>query len=143
VVWEIIERSKARGVPFEAVAMENLDGRNGHMRKCLNKAEIEYYGDIPANTVMYPEKTQIVYPVIKQGKRSKRYRIVAKRRYTARQLLKHPLLEWAEITLPPQRTGATACPFWSLSGMVSPPRRMSPKMAAHSSGPKTNHLSAQ
>jgi len=50
---------------------------------------------------MYLDKPQIVFPLTKQGQPSKRYRIVAKHRYTARELLKHPKLEWAEITVRP------------------------------------------
>jgi len=105
LAWEIIQRLKAKEIPFQAVAMDDLYGRNGELRKRLEEAEIEYYGDIPANTVMYLDRPQIVYPITKQGKPSKHYRIVAKHRYTATELLKHPNLEWAEITLRPNERG--------------------------------------
>jgi SRSO17 transposase len=98
LAWEIIQRLKAKGIPFEAVAMDELYGRNGELRQHLEEAGIEYYCDIPADTVMYLEKPQIVYPITKQGKPSKRYQIVARHRYTARELLKHPNLGSVPVT---------------------------------------------
>lgn len=105
LVWEIIQRLKAKGIPFDAVAMDDLYGRNAQLRKRLDGAEIEYYGDIPENTVMYLDKPQIVYPITKRGKPSKHYQVVAQHRHTASELLKHPDLEWAEITLRPNERG--------------------------------------
>lgn len=105
LAWEIIQRLKAQGIPFEAVAMDDLYGRNAQLRKRLDDAEIEYYGDIPENTVMYLDKPQIVYPITKQGKPRKHYQVVAQHRHTASELLKHPDLEWAEITLRPNERG--------------------------------------
>ncbi|MBM3151171.1 MAG: IS701 family transposase [Chloroflexi bacterium] len=111
LVWEIAQRLQAKGIRFEAIAMDDLYGRNPQLRKHLDDAGIEYYGDIPSNTVMYLEKPQIVYPITQRGKPSKHYRVVAKRRYTASELLKHPDLEWAEITLRPNERGQLRARF--------------------------------
>ena len=105
LVWEIVQRLKAREIPFQAVVMDELYGRNNELRKRLDEAGVEYYSDIPSNTVMYLERPQIVYPLTKKGKPSKHYQIVAKHRYTAAELLKHPKLEWAEITVRPTERG--------------------------------------
>lgn len=105
LAWEIVQRLKAKGIPFEAVAMDDLYGRNRQLCHQLDDAEIEYYGDIPKDTGMYIDKPQIVYPNTKKGKPSKRYQVVAKHRYTASELLDHAGLEWANITLRPNERG--------------------------------------
>lgn len=111
LVWEIIQRLQAKGIPFDAVAMDDLYGRNAQLRKRLDGAGIEYYGDIPKNSVVYLDKPQIIYPITKQGKPSNKYQVVAKHRYTASQLLKHPDLEWAEISLRPNERGQLRAQF--------------------------------
>lgn len=105
LVWRIVQRLQASEVPFEAIAMDDLYGRNATLRQRLDSVGIEYYGDIPSDTVMYVDKPQIVYPLTKQGKPSKKYQVKAKRRYTASELLKHPQVEWADITLRPNERG--------------------------------------
>lgn len=105
LAWEIIERVVAQGVAFEAVAMDDLYGRNAKLRQRLDAAGLEYYGDIPANTVLYLEQPQIVYPMTQRGQPSKHYQIIVHARYTARDLLTHPACEWAEITLRPNERG--------------------------------------
>ena len=76
LAWEIVQRLQAKGIPFDAMAMDDLYGRNAHLRKRLDHAGLEYYGDIPENTVMYLDKPQIVYPMTKRGKPSKATRLL-------------------------------------------------------------------
>jgi SRSO17 transposase len=111
LAWEIVQRLQAKGIPFDAMAMDDLYGRNAQLRKRLDKAGIEYYGDIPENTLMYLDKPQIVYPMTKRGKPSKHYKIVTQHRRTARELLKHPGLEWANLTLRPNERGQLQARF--------------------------------
>jgi len=111
LAWTIIERIRANGVPFEAVAMDDLYGRNAVLRQRLDEAHIEYYGDIPENTIVYLDKPQIVYPLTKRGKPSKRYQVIAQHRYKVRELLQHPAVEWAEITLRPNERGQLRAQF--------------------------------
>lgn len=111
LVWDLIQRVQANGVPFEAVAMDDLYGRNAQLRKRLDDAHLEYYGDIPKNTVVYLDKPQITYPLTKRGKPSKSYQVVAKQRYKASELRQHPSLEWAVITLRPNERGQLQARF--------------------------------
>lgn len=111
LAWEIVQRLQAQGIAFDAIAMDDLYGRNAQLRKQLDDAGIEYYGDVPKNTVMYLDKPQIVYPLTQHGKPSKRYQVIAQHRYTASELLKHPDLEWAEITLRPNERGQLRARF--------------------------------
>jgi SRSO17 transposase len=109
--WQMIQRAEAKGIPFEAVAMDDLYGRNATLRHRLDQADIEYYGDVPVNTVVYLDKPRIVYPKTKRGKRSKRPKIIAKQRYEVRDLLHHPDLERATITLRTSERGILHAQF--------------------------------
>jgi SRSO17 transposase len=111
LAWEIVQRLQARCIPFEAVAMDDLYGRNTRLRERLDGAGIEYYGDIPANTVTYLDKPQIIYPLTKRGKPSKGYKVIARHRHKVSELLQHPDLEWAEITLRPNERGQLRARF--------------------------------
>jgi SRSO17 transposase len=119
--WQMIQRVVAHQVPFDAVVMDDLYGRNDVLRERLDQAGIEYYGDIPANTILYLDKPRIVYPQTRRGKRSKRPQIVAQQRYEARQLLHHPELKWTSIPLRPNERGLliaqfTRCRVWTVHG---------------------------
>ena len=111
LAWDIIQRIRANGVSFDAVAMDDLYGRNAQLRKRLDDAHIEYYGDVPENTVVYLDQPQVTYPLTRRGTPRKTCKVVAKHRYTARDLLQQPNLEWAEITLRPNERGQLRARF--------------------------------
>jgi hypothetical protein len=72
----MIQKAQARRIPFQAVDMDDLYGRNGVLRQQLDEAQIEYYGDIPAGTLVYLIKPGEVYPLTKQEKPSKNPKII-------------------------------------------------------------------
>ncbi len=113
--WQMIQRVQAQGIPFEAVVMDDLYGRNTALRRRLDQAGIEYtmvnYGDIPANTLVYLEPPQIQYPLTKRGKPSKNLVIVGGKRCEVRELLHNPDLEWQTITLRPNERGKLSPKF--------------------------------
>ena len=109
--WQMIQRAVSNQVRFEAVAMDDLYGRNKVLRQHLDGAGIEYYGDVPANTIVYLDKPKIVYSKTKRGKRSKRPKVVAKQRYQVQELLNHSKVEWATITLRPNERGMLIAQF--------------------------------
>ena len=111
VAWEIIQRARDNEVPFEAVAMDDLYGRNTVLRRRLDEAQIEYYGDVPKNTFVYLKKPQITFHKTKKGKPSKRYEISTKQRYEVQQLRDHKSMEWAELTLRPNERGLLQARF--------------------------------
>jgi len=108
--WQMIQRVRARGVPFVAVTMDDLYGRNAQLRQQLDQAGIEYYGDVPANTHVYLTRPQITYPLGKRGQPLKRPQISTKA-YAVRELLDHPTLEQAVITLRPHQRGLLQARF--------------------------------
>ena len=69
--WPLIQRTQERHIPFQAVVMDDLYGRNETLRQNLNMAHIEYYGDVPANTKVYLEKPQVLHPLTQRGEPSK------------------------------------------------------------------------
>ena len=109
--WQTIQRAQADQIPFVGVVMDDLYGRNRTLRHRLDQADIEYYGDIPADTIVYLDKPKIVYPKTKRGKRSKQPKIMAKQRYEVRELLHHPDLERATITLRANERGMLRAQF--------------------------------
>ena len=108
--WQLIERTQKRQIPFQAVVMDDLYGRNEALRQNLNKANIEYYGDIPANTKVYLEKPQIVYPLTKRGQPSKTPQIDGTA-YEVRELGQKDWLEWHTLRLRANERGYLEAKF--------------------------------
>lgn len=99
LAWSLIQRAQANGLPFVAVDMDDLYGRNQTLCRRLDEAGIEYYGDIPANTVLYLDPPHFETKWTKRGKPIQKKRLVAQHRYLARELLDHPDLTWQRLTL--------------------------------------------
>lgn len=58
----MIRRAKARQLPFEAVACDDLYGRDHDFRADLDREGIVYYADVPANTQVYLQQPEIGIP---------------------------------------------------------------------------------
>ena len=111
LAWEIIQRAKDKEMPFEAVAMDDLYGRNTVLRRRLDEAQIEYYGDVPKNTFVYLKKPEITFRKTKKGKPSKHYEICTQHRHEVQQLRNHKSMEWTELTLRPNERGLLRARF--------------------------------
>jgi len=57
--WRMIQRAKQRGIPFQAVVMDELYGRKAELRRELDRAHIEYYADVPVDTQVFLLPPQI------------------------------------------------------------------------------------
>jgi len=110
LAWEMIQRIVANGVPFEAVAMDTLYGRNRKLRAQLDQAGLEYYADVPTNTQVYLSPPQLVYRRTKPGKRTKRPLVIG-RAYQVQALLEYPHLKWHQIRLRPNERGMLQADF--------------------------------
>lgn len=106
--WQLIHRVQARDIPFEAVVMDDMYGRNGILRQQLNSAGIEYYGDIPLDTLVYLEQPRLVYPLTKRGQPSKNPKVEG-RAYQVQELAKQ--LEWQTIRLRTNERGYLQADF--------------------------------
>jgi len=63
--WRMIQRAK---VPFEAVAMDDLYGRSGWLRRQMDQAGILYMAEIPEDTQVYLTKPDFGIPPSKPDK---------------------------------------------------------------------------
>jgi len=119
--WQLVQRLQQRGVPFKAVAMDDLYGRNVQLCQRLDKAGIEYYGDVPANTIVYLDCPQLESRLTKRGKPAKRKRIVAPHRHPVKDLVDQPQVEWTRLTVRATERGYMTdrwgrCRVWLLDG---------------------------
>jgi SRSO17 transposase len=51
--WQMIQRVRANGLPFEAVACDDLYGRNEWFRQQLDQAGLIYMAEVPEDTQVY------------------------------------------------------------------------------------------
>lgn len=112
--WRMIQRVQARGLPFDAVACDDLYGRAAWFRQALDEAQITYMAEVPATTQVYlappacplqaeepdPASPAAVPDPVSQGYRPTEVRAVAQRadtvfqprfvRHTERGALREP-----------------------------------------------------
>ena len=72
--WEMIRRAQAEGVPFEAVACDELYGRSGWLRAKLDGAGIVYLANVPADTRVYLVEPRLGIPERPPGRRGPQIR---------------------------------------------------------------------
>ena len=65
--WCMIQRVKAHGLPFEAVACDDLYGRSGWFRHQMDQADIIYMAEVPENTQIYLAKPDFGIPPHARG----------------------------------------------------------------------------
>lgn len=109
--WKMIQRMQAQGIPFDAVAMDDLYGRNQKLRQRLDQAGIEYYGDIPSNTFVYLAPPELQYSLTKRGKPFKNPKVIGGKRCEVQELLDGSDLQWSTLTLRPKERGFLQAKF--------------------------------
>jgi len=67
--WRMIQRVRAHGLPFEAVACDDLYGRSGWLRRQLDEAHILYMAEVPENTQVYLTQPDFGVPSPPPGQR--------------------------------------------------------------------------
>jgi SRSO17 transposase len=60
--WQMIQRVRAHGLPFEGVACDDLYGRNQWLRQSMDWAGILYMAEVPENTQVYLTKPDVGVP---------------------------------------------------------------------------------
>jgi len=99
--WQMIQRVRERGIPFQAVLMDSLYGRNEALRQQLDKAELEYYGDVPANTQVYIERPNIVYPLTQKRRVPSKNPVIEGDPCEVQSVGQQPTLPWETIRVRP------------------------------------------
>lgn len=65
--WQMIERVRGEGFPFEAVGFDALYGRSLWLRRQLMQARITYMADIPEDTGVYVSRPEYGVPPSTKG----------------------------------------------------------------------------
>ena len=76
----MIQRVKANGLPFEAVACDDLYGRSGWLRREMDEAGIVYMADVPESTQVYLTKPEFGIPPAQpdhRGPKPKRSKVLS------------------------------------------------------------------
>jgi SRSO17 transposase len=118
--WQMIERAKASGLAFEAVAFDSLYGRSYWLRERCEQAAIEYYADIPNNYQLYRQAPQLEFEVKKRGGVSQKFSVVGQVALKASDFARLPQTVWEKLTLRPTERGFLQVEFarylvWTVS----------------------------
>ena len=109
--WQMIQRVHQRGIPFQAVLMDSLYGRNEALRQQLDQAKLEYYGDVPANTQVYLERPNIVYPLTPKRGVPRKNPVIEGEPYEVQSVGQQPSWAWETIRLRPNERGFLEAKF--------------------------------
>ena len=113
--WEMIRRVQAEGLPFEAVACDELYGRSGWLRATLDAAEIVYLANVPADTRVYLAEPRLGIPDRPPGRGGPRIRrrqvVGAAGPVEARGLAARPDTGWRRVQVRPVERGELADEF--------------------------------
>jgi SRSO17 transposase len=109
--WQMIQRVRKREIPFQAVLMDSLYGRNEALRQQLDQAKLEYYGDVPANTQVYLEQPSIVYPLTQKRGVPSKNPVVAGNPLEVQAVEQQDTLSWETIRLRPNERGFLEAEF--------------------------------
>ena len=60
--WQMIQRARAHGLPFDQVACDDLYGKSREFRATLEAAHLAYAADIPADTQVYLQAPKVGVP---------------------------------------------------------------------------------
>ena len=112
--WGMIQRAQANGLPFEAVACDDLYGRSKWFRDALAGADIVYVGDVPRNTQVYLEKPVLRVPK-RQGNRGPkptRLQVVnGVEAFSVSQVARRDDTLWKRVRVRPTERGELNDPF--------------------------------
>ena len=112
--WQMIERARANGLPFEAVACDTLYGRNTWLRDRMAGAGLEYYADVPANTRVYLSEPLIALPDNRPGRKAHKPRILSPKAMRVDQLRDQPDTAWQHVDIRPCERGILSADFATL-----------------------------
>lgn len=126
--WEMIERVKAEGLPFEMVCFDTLYGRSLWLRRQLDISGLIYSADVPCDTRLYLTCPQVAVPKAKEGSRrgfSKPRVISDEKAVEVRQLAVRPQTVWRRVRVRATERGEindefSALRVWTTDGQQQP-----------------------
>ncbi|MFQ5343592.1 MAG: IS701 family transposase [Anaerolineae bacterium] len=113
--WKMIQRVKAQGLPFEAVACDDVYGRSTWLRDKMAGAGLTYMADVPRTTQVYLEKPVLGVPEPVPGRRGRkptRLRVLNDAQpFKAYQVARHPDTLWKRVRVRAIERGDLNDPF--------------------------------
>jgi SRSO17 transposase len=113
--WKMIQRVQAAGLPFDAVACDDLYGRSTWLRDKLAGAGIIYVADVPSTTQVYLEKPVLGVPEPAPGRRGRkptRLRVLnGVKPLQAHQVARRADTHWKRVRVRPIERGELNDPF--------------------------------
>jgi len=113
--WKMIQRAQSRGLPFEAVAFDDLYGRSTWLRDKVNGAGKLYMADVPCNTQVYLEKPVLGVPERRPGSsgpKPKRIQVLnGIKPFAVRQVARRADTHWSRVQVRPVERGVLNDPF--------------------------------
>jgi SRSO17 transposase len=113
--WKMIQRVRAKGLPFEAVACDDLYGRSTWFRDQLAGANLVYMADIPRTTQVYLKKPVLGVPTPQPGHRGPkptRLRVLNDvKPYQVHQVARRTDTIWNHVRVRPIERGELNDPF--------------------------------
>jgi SRSO17 transposase len=109
--WQLIQRARTAGLPFEAVACDSLYGRDTTLRDRLAQADIQYYADVPANTQVYLTQPEIGLPSHRRGRQTDQPRVLSPPSRRVDTLRHAPATHWQTVELRPCERGLLVADF--------------------------------
>jgi SRSO17 transposase len=113
--WNMIQRAQANGLPFEAVACDDLYGRSTWLRDNLDGVGIIYMADVPRTTCVYLKKPVLGIPAPKTGQRGRkptRLRVInGVKPFKVHQVARRADTTWQHIRVRPIERGELNDPF--------------------------------
>lgn len=112
--WKMIQRVQRHGLPFEAVACDDLYGRSKDFRDNLSGAGIVYMADVPRNTHVYLEKPVLEVPKRegKRGRKPTRFRVSnGVKPIQAHRVVRRDDTDWHRVCVRPIERGELNDPF--------------------------------
>jgi SRSO17 transposase len=99
---QMIRRAKAQGLPFEAIACDDLYGRDSRFRSTLAQEGVVYVADVPAHQQVYLEPPQVGVPktAARSGRPKSKLRILnGVKPIRVDHLARRPELSWQRLLI--------------------------------------------
>lgn len=113
--WEMIQRARAQGLPFEAVGCDDLYGRANWFRAKMADANLVYMADVPCNTQVYLTRPEFGVPETPPDHQGRPYtvpRVLSDDEpKTVSQVAHRPDASWQRIRVRPTERGELIADF--------------------------------